>query len=185
MISEFSPIKVPVGGSKVLKILADNGQKCLAVFSVANCAGGAPDCGRIISDIVIAGQIDAVDRKGCMQLLGEFEIVAVGRRVEGDIAGADDEVGSRRVDVLADALEISGEFLIAAGEVGVGNSRRNSLMQYSFRLTKHGPPGVNDDEFIASPQDQKSPEFLQLDSDSSEDGSKGRRLIVRGSRARY
>ena len=80
------------------------------------------DRGRIISDIVIAGQVDAVDRKCRMQLLGKFEIVAVGRRVEGDIAGVDDEVGARRVDALADALEIPGEVLDSGGRGGCRKS---------------------------------------------------------------
>ena len=42
-----------------------------------------------------------------MQFLGEFEIVAIGRPVEGEIAAVDDEIGTRRVDVLADAMKIS------------------------------------------------------------------------------
>ena len=113
--------KAPAGGLEGPAVLADNGQKRLAVFLGGRMCRRSADRGRIVSDIVIAGQVDAVDRKRRMQLLGEFEIVAVGRRVEGDIAGVDDEVGARRVDVLADALEIPGELLIAAGEVGIGN----------------------------------------------------------------
>ena len=71
--------------------------------------GRRADRGRVVADVVIAGQVDAVDGKRCVQRFCEFEIVAAARTVEGDIAAVDDEIGTRRVDMLADAMEIPGE----------------------------------------------------------------------------
>ena len=59
--------------------------------------------------------------QGVVQRLREDEIVAAGRRIEGKIAAVDDEVRPSRVDVIADAMEIIGQLLQAAGEVGIGN----------------------------------------------------------------
>ena len=64
-----------------------------------------PDRGRIVADVVIAGNVAAGDGQGVVQALGEFDIVAARRPVEGDVAGVDDEVGPVSVDVLADAIE--------------------------------------------------------------------------------
>jgi hypothetical protein len=70
---------------------------------------------------VIAGQVDAIDRETAVQRLGEFEIVAAGRSVEGEIAGVDNEVRARRVDMFAEALKILDKRCQAAGEMGIGN----------------------------------------------------------------
>src|SRR4029077_8419768 len=76
---------------------------------------------RVITDIMIAGQITAGDGKGGMQLTGKFEIVATGWPVESKIAAVDDEIGTPGVDVFADPMKVLGQGRQAAGKVGVGN----------------------------------------------------------------
>jgi hypothetical protein len=58
-----------------------------------------------------------------VQRAGKFEIVAIGRAVEGEVAAVDDEIRARRVDIFAHPMKIVGKFRQAAGEMGVGNLR--------------------------------------------------------------
>jgi len=73
---------------------------------------------------VIAGNVAAGDRQRGVQRPGKCEIVRARLRIEREIAGVDDEVGPCRVDVLADAMKIVGEFLQATREMGIGNLRQ-------------------------------------------------------------
>ncbi len=70
---------------------------------------------------MIARQVTAGDGKRIVQLFGEFEIVPAGWSIEGEIAAVDDEIGARRVDVFAQPVKVVGQFLMAAGKMGVGN----------------------------------------------------------------
>jgi hypothetical protein len=126
------PDQPPAGGLEAPAVVADHGQKGLATFFRRRLRWRRADRGRIVADVVIAGQIEAVDGKRCMQRFCEFEIVAAGRRVEGEVAGVDDKVRPRRVDMLAHAMEILGERRIAAGEVGIGNLRQSKFAHAAF-----------------------------------------------------
>ena len=64
--------------------------------------------GRVVADIVIAGQITARHGQGVVQDPGKFQVVRLRRGVEGEVAAVDDEVGAGRVDIFADVLEIRG-----------------------------------------------------------------------------
>ena len=75
----------------------------------------------VVTDVLIAGQVTAGDGKCIVQRFGEFEIVATGWSIEGEIAAVDDEIGARRVDVFAQPVKVVGQFLMAAGKMGVGN----------------------------------------------------------------
>src|SRR5580765_5322940 len=87
-------------------VFADDVAELLAVLFLNRRLGRRPDRGRIVADVVIAGEVAAGDGKGGVPALGEFDIVATCRPVEGDVAGVDDEVGPISVDVLADAIEV-------------------------------------------------------------------------------
>ena len=82
------------------------------------------DRGRVIADVVIPGQMPARHLQRIVQLFREDEIVAAGRRVEGEVAAVDDEVGPCRIDMRGDAVKIVGELWQAAGEMGVRNLRQ-------------------------------------------------------------
>ena len=56
-----------------------------------------------------------------LQAFRKFEIVASDRAIPRDIAAVDDEVGSRRGNMFADAMKVLGQFWKTAGEMGVGN----------------------------------------------------------------
>src|SRR4029077_19658021 len=79
------------------------------------------DLGRVVANVVIAGQVTARDGQGIVQGPCKFQVVRLRWAVEGDIAAVDDEVGAGRVDIFADLLEIRDEWGQAAGEMGVGN----------------------------------------------------------------
>jgi hypothetical protein len=79
------------------------------------------DLGRIVADIMIAGQIAAGDGEGCVQCFGEFEIVAIARAIEGEVAAVDHEIGAVGVDIFADPVKIFGQRGQAAGKMGIGN----------------------------------------------------------------
>jgi len=66
-----------------------------------------PDRGRIVADVVIAGQVAAGDGQGVVQALGECDVVAAGGAIEGDVAGIDDEIGPVSVEMVADRLEMA------------------------------------------------------------------------------
>ena len=61
-----------------------------------------------------------------MQALGILHIVTAGRSVPGNVAAIDDEIGARRADMLADAMEIVGQLgeARAAGKMRIGNLRQ-------------------------------------------------------------
>lgn len=90
------------------------------------------DRGRIVANVVIAGDVAAGDGQGIVQALGEFDIVAAGRPVERDVAGVDNEIGPIGVDMLAERLEVGDQAREAparwASEICV---RRNSDMDRS------------------------------------------------------
>src|SRR5258705_13773783 len=67
-----------------------------------------------------------------MQRLGEFEIAAAGRAVEGEVAAVDDEVRPRPVDMRAHAIEIIGEFWQSAGGAGIRNLRQTKFSHAIF-----------------------------------------------------
>ena len=67
------------------------------------------DRGRVVADIVIAGQIAARDRKRFVQRFGEFEVVRTGRRIERHVAAVDDEIGPLGIDMFAEPVEILGQ----------------------------------------------------------------------------
>jgi hypothetical protein len=101
---------------------------------------------------VIAGQIAAGDGEGCVQRLGEFQIVAAGRPVESDVAAVDDEIRAACVDVFADPLEIVGQAGQAAGKMAIGNLGQAKFghatflePEYTFARRQNG------DEFRTSP----------------------------------
>jgi hypothetical protein len=85
---------------------------------------------------MIAGEIPAGNWQLGVQRAGEFEIVALGRAVEGEIATVDDEIRTRRVDIFADAMKVVGELLQAPGKVGVGNLGQAKLAHAIFLLPR-------------------------------------------------
>jgi hypothetical protein len=82
------------------------------------------DLCRVVADVVIAGQVTARDGKRIVQRLGEFEIVPICRAVEREIAAVDDEVGTLRIDVLAQPMKIVRQLRLTAGKMGIGNLRQ-------------------------------------------------------------
>jgi hypothetical protein len=101
---------------------------------------------------VIAGQIAAVDGQGAVQRVSEFQIVAAGRSVEGEVAAVDDKIRARRIDVIADAMKIISQRRETAGEVGIGN-----LGESKFGHARFLPAAIiyfdgsrNDDKFPES-----------------------------------
>jgi hypothetical protein len=63
---------------------------------------------------VIAGQGAAGDRGRSVQLTSKFEVVAIGRGIEGEVAAVDDEIGALHVDVFAHPTKIVGQISEAA-----------------------------------------------------------------------
>jgi hypothetical protein len=100
---------------------AEHGAKDLQVTFRNRLRRHWADLGRVVADIVIAGQIAAGNRKRRVPRLGEFEVVAIGRTIEGEVTAVDDEIGSRGADIFAHPVKIVGQLLMAAGEVGIGN----------------------------------------------------------------
>ncbi len=96
------------------------------------------DQGRVVADVMIAGQGAAGHWKRSVQRLGKFEIVAVGRAIEGEIAAVDDEIGTFGVDVFAQAVKIVGQRLMAAGKMGVGNLDQTKLGHAAFLPARSG-----------------------------------------------
>ena len=126
------PDKTPAGFIEAPVVVADDLEKILPVFLARRLWRHRADRGRVVADVVIAGQVTAGNRQRVVQRLGEGEIVRTGRGIEGEIAAVDDEIGTRRVDLLADAIKIFGERWQAAGEVGVGNLAQAKLVHAIF-----------------------------------------------------
>ncbi|MGC0395996.1 hypothetical protein ABIF91_008382 [Bradyrhizobium sp. USDA 241] len=103
-------------------VFADDVAKLLAVSRADRRLRRRPDRGRIVADVVIAGQVAAGDGQGVMQAFREFGVVAAGRPVERDVAGVDDEIGPAGVDVLADAVEVGDQARESAGRDGCRKS---------------------------------------------------------------
>ncbi len=122
MISELSPMKHQPAASKCQRSSPSTEVKAHASPRSAVAKARAPDRGQIVADVVIAGQIEAVDRQRVVQLLGEHHVVAAARPVERDVAAVEHEIGPRRVDVLADAMKIVDR---AACSGGRGGCRRS------------------------------------------------------------
>jgi hypothetical protein len=74
---------------------------------------------RVVADVMIAGQVAAGDGKPIVQRSGEFEIVAAGRGIEGEIAAVDNEIGLPGVDIFAHPVKVVGQCLMAAGKMSV------------------------------------------------------------------
>jgi len=114
-------MKAPAGGLEPPAVVAEGRDEALAVFFVHDLRRDRAELGRIVADIVIAGQVAAGHRQRLMQRLGEGEVVGRGRPVEGEVAAIDHEIGPGRVDMVPDRIEIRGELGQAAGEMGVGD----------------------------------------------------------------
>jgi hypothetical protein len=112
MISELRPIKHQPAASKHQRSSPKMERKICRSGSLTGWDGG---------DVVIAGQITAGSGKRVMQRFGEFEIIAIGRDIEGDVAGVDDEIGALGIDVFADPIEVGGQGRQAAAKMRVGN----------------------------------------------------------------
>src|SRR5947208_2714478 len=112
---------MPAGGLEIPAVLAVYRDESVAVLLRGGMRRLRPDRGRVVADVVIAGQIAAVGRQAGVQALCKFEIGAAGRAIPSDVAAVDDEVGAGSRDVLAHAMKVVGQYRQAAGEVGVGN----------------------------------------------------------------
>jgi hypothetical protein len=77
--------------------------------------------GRVVADVVIAGQIAAGDGKRLMQGSRKIKFVRFCRSVERDVAAVKHKIGTPGVDVFADPMKIIGQRRDAAGKMGVGN----------------------------------------------------------------
>ena len=113
--------ETPARGLEAPAVFAEDRAERLPVLFRRRLWRRRADRRRIIADVMIAGQIAATDGQGAVQRVGKFEIVAIGRCVEGEVAAVDDKIGARRIDVVADTMKIIGQRLETAGEVGVGN----------------------------------------------------------------
>jgi len=127
--------KAPAGGLETPAVVAKDRNEGLAVLFGDGLLRARAGLGRIVADIVIAGQIATGDGQGLVQRTGKFEIVGPGRAVEGDVAGVDDEVGACRVDMIDQSHKIVDEQRQAAGQMGVGNLREAKFghTDHSFR----------------------------------------------------
>ncbi len=117
----IEPDEIPAGGFKLPVVFAEQGEKNLPVLFGGRLRRSRADRRRVVADVMIAGQVTTGDRKRIVQRSGEFEIVAAGRSIEGEIAAVDDEIGAPGVDIFAHPMKVVGQFLMAAGKMGVGN----------------------------------------------------------------
>jgi hypothetical protein len=113
--------EAPAGGLEPPAVFAEDRTISLEIRFGRRLRRGRTDAVRIVTDVMIARQIAAFDRKRRVQGAGKCEIVAMGRGVACEVAAVDDEIGPRRVDVFADPVKIVGQALVAAGEMGIGN----------------------------------------------------------------
>ena len=115
--------KAPAGGLEAPAVLADNASETsCGCSSVANCAGASADRGRIVADIVIAGQVEAGDRKcrhaAPWQIRDRRGLVGASKAISPVLTTRSGRVASMR---SLTRWKFPVRFLIAAGEVGVGN----------------------------------------------------------------
>src|ERR1700746_1608296 len=106
----IQPDKPPTCGVEAPAVLADNGDEVLPLFFSDWLLRRGAKLGWIIADIMVARQTAAGNGQVVVQRLGECEVIAVGQRVEGQIAGVDDDIGARRIDVFTHAPKIFGEY---------------------------------------------------------------------------
>src|ERR1700720_4843479 len=92
--------ETPAGSVEAPAVFAEYGNKNLPVPFRGRLGRSRADFRRIVADVMIAGQVTAGSRNPIVQRFGEFEIIAIGRAVEGDVTGGDDEIGARRVEIL-------------------------------------------------------------------------------------
>src|ERR1700751_2868330 len=92
---------------------------------------------------MVARQTAAGNGQVVVQRLGECEVIAIGQRVEGQIAGVDDDIGARRIDVFTHAPKIFGEYPRETGKMSIGNLANvkfahgpNSLLANSNHTTR-------------------------------------------------
>src|ERR1700736_6006731 len=83
--------KAPTCSLEPPAVFAENVNESLPVRFRDRLRRGRTDRGRIVADVMIAGQITAGDRKAGVQLSGEFEIAAAGRAVPADNAAGEQE----------------------------------------------------------------------------------------------
>ena len=102
-------------------ILAEDGVVRLKPLIADGVRRFRTDRGRVVADIVIAGQIAAGDWKRFVQRFGECEVVWTGRRIERHVAAVDDEIGPLGIDMFAETVEIIGQRGVACREVRIGN----------------------------------------------------------------
>src|ERR1700720_2529583 len=113
--------ETPAGSVEAPAVFAEYGNKNLPVPFRGRLGRSRADLRRIVADVVIAGQVTAGSRNPIVQRFGEFEIIAIGRAVESEVTGVDDQIGTPRVDVFAYPIEVVGQCRQAAGKMGVGN----------------------------------------------------------------
>ena len=106
----IQPDKPPACGVEAPAVFADHGDKVLPVFFGDWLIRRGAKLGWIIADIMVARQTAAANGQVVVQRLGECEVIAIGHRVEGQIAGVDDDIGARRIDVFTHAPKIFGEY---------------------------------------------------------------------------
>ena len=102
-------------------ILAECRDEVLPVCLRRALFGLLADEGRIVTDVVIAGKIAAVDGQRVVQSFCEIEIVRMIRTVERNVAAVDDEVGPVVVDMLAHAVKVLDELGKPGAEMCVGD----------------------------------------------------------------
>ena len=113
--------EAPAGRLEPPAVLAEGGDEGLPALFGGELRRGRAERGRIVADVVIAGQIAAGHRQRRVEGSREFEIVGAGRGVEGEVAAVDHEIGALRVDIFTEAMEIAGQAGETAGQMGVGN----------------------------------------------------------------
>src|SRR6201981_2585474 len=117
----IQPDKPPTCGVEAPAVLADNGDEVLPLFFSDWLPRRGAKLGWSIADIMVARQTAAGNGQIVVQRLGEREVIAIGQRVEGQIAGVDDDIGARRIDVFTHASKIFGEFPRETGKMSIGN----------------------------------------------------------------
>ena len=99
--------------------------------------GNRSELGRVVADIVVAGQVAAGNRQPFMQLAGKGNVIRRARRVVGEVAAVDDEIGTAGVDVFGEPIEILGEGRQAAGQMGVGYLGQAKIGHGCFPFSDH------------------------------------------------
>src|ERR1700741_4985962 len=117
----IQPDKPPTCGVEAPAVFADHGDKVLPVFFSDWLLRRGTKLGWIIADIMVTRQTAAGNGQVVVQRFGEYEVIAIVQRVEGQIAGVNDDIGARRIDVFTHAPKIFGKFPRETGKMGIGN----------------------------------------------------------------